>query len=57
VIIPREAMWQLARRAPRTPDELAGIAELGPWRRETYGMEILQVLGSADETDKAEASG
>ncbi len=57
IIIPREAMWQLARRAPRTPDELAGIAELGPWRRETYGMEILQVLGSADETDKAEASG
>ncbi|MBF8281708.1 MAG: rnd [Anaerolineales bacterium] len=57
IIIPREAMWQLARRAPRTPDELAGIEELGPWRRQTYGMEILQVLGSTDETDKAEASG
>jgi ribonuclease D len=45
VIIPRDAMWELARRAPRTPEELSGIPELGPWRRETYGAEILKVLG------------
>ena len=56
VIVPREALWELARRAPRTPDELTQIDELGPWRRQTYGSEILKVLGSSDETDKAESS-
>jgi ribonuclease D len=45
VIIPREAMWELARRAPRTLDELGQVEELGPWRRQTYGAELLEVLG------------
>ena len=47
VILPRTALWDLARRAPRTPDELAQIADLGPWRRETYGEEILALLARA----------
>jgi ribonuclease D len=45
VILPRTALWDLARRPPRTHDELAHIADFGPWRRQTYGDEILALLG------------
>ena len=41
VILPRTALWDLARRPPRTRGDLAQIADFGPWRRETYGEEIL----------------
>ena len=44
VILPRTALWDLARRPPRTRAELAEIADFGPWRRETYGEEILALL-------------
>ena len=44
VILPRTVLWDLARRAPRTRGELAHIADLGPWRRDTYGEEILALL-------------
>jgi len=47
VIIPREALWELARRNPRTPEALATIETLGPWRRGAYGSEILKVLQSS----------
>jgi ribonuclease D len=47
VIVPREALWELARRAPRTPDELQHLKHLGPWRRRTYGAEILKALNEA----------
>jgi ribonuclease D len=44
VILPRTALWDLARRPPRSLDDLAGIADFGPWRRETYGKEIIALL-------------
>ena len=44
VIVPREALRELAQRAPRTLDELCDIGPLGPWRRKLYGEEILKVL-------------
>lgn len=44
VILPRTALWDLARRPPRTHGELAQIADFGPWRREKYGKEILALL-------------
>jgi ribonuclease D len=44
VILPRTALWDLARRPPRTHGELKHIAGFGPWRRETYGEEILALL-------------
>jgi ribonuclease D len=47
VILPRAALWDLARRAPRTHGELADVADFGPWRRQTYGEEILAVLSDA----------
>ena len=47
VILPRTALWDLARRAPCTPDDLAGITDFGPRRREMYGQEILALLSRA----------
>jgi ribonuclease D len=44
VILPREALWELARRAPLTREALAEMEHLGPWRRTQYGNEILAVL-------------
>jgi ribonuclease D len=44
VILPRTALWDLARRPPRTRDDLIAIADVGPWRRDTYGEEILALL-------------
>ena len=45
VILPRTALWGMARRPPRTRDDLEQIADFGPWRREAYGAEILSLLG------------
>ncbi|MSO84267.1 MAG: ribonuclease D [Acidobacteria bacterium] len=53
VIVPRTALWDLARRAPRTQGELANIADLGPWRRETYGEEILAVVSTTPDHAQA----
>lgn len=44
VILPRTALWDMARRPPRSLDDLAAIADFGPWRREAYGKEILALL-------------
>ena len=49
VIISRDALWELARSAPRTPEALVQIESLGPWRRELYGEEILKVIRSYEE--------
>lgn len=45
VIVPRDTLWELARRVPRTLDDLHTITTLGPWRRALYGAEILKVMG------------
>jgi ribonuclease D len=47
VILPRTALWDLARRPPRTHDDLASITDFGPRRREMYGKEILALLSWA----------
>lgn len=48
VIVPRTALWELARRPPSTFGELVEIADLGPWRRDTYGDEILALLAGGE---------
>lgn len=47
VILPREALWELARRVPRTPDELRRLEHLGPWRRTQYQDELLGLLNGS----------
>lgn len=44
VIVPRSTLWDLARRHPRSVDELVDIVDFGPTRREMYGAEILAIL-------------
>ena len=51
VILPKTTLRDLARRPPATLADLADIADFGPWRRETYGDEILALLA----TDAARA--
>lgn len=44
MILPREALWILARRAPRTLEELETLQDIGPWRRKAYGEELIGIL-------------
>ncbi|MBM3751027.1 MAG: ribonuclease D [Acidimicrobiia bacterium] len=44
VILPRTTLWDLARRPPRTHDDLAGIADFGATRRALYGQEIMALM-------------
>ena len=44
VILPKTVLWALARNPARTREDLAAISDLGPWRRELYGDELLKLL-------------
>jgi ribonuclease D len=46
VILPRDALWTLAHHAPRTLADLDQVDHLGPWRRQTYGPELIDLLNS-----------
>lgn len=54
VIVPRAALHDMARRPPRTHDDLARIVDFGPWRRQAYGDELLVLLSSAPATASSE---
>ncbi|MEW5989473.1 MAG: HRDC domain-containing protein [Chloroflexota bacterium] len=43
VILGRQAMWEIAHANPQTAEDLLKIKGLGPWRRQAYGAEILEV--------------
>lgn len=49
IIASRDALWELAHKAPHTPEELAQIESLGPWRKQAYGEEILRVIAEAEQ--------
>ena len=49
VIVPRDALWELARRNPASAEALAALEHLGPWRRATYGAEILALLQAENQ--------
>ncbi|MBC8100831.1 MAG: HRDC domain-containing protein [Armatimonadetes bacterium] len=44
VIVSKQTLWELAAQAPTTLTALSRIHGLGPWRLETYGLELLAVL-------------
>ena len=48
VIISRAALWAIARRKPTSIDELQGIPGVGPWRRQTYGADLVDVVNCQD---------
>jgi ribonuclease D len=49
VIVPRDALWELARRNPASAEALASLEHLGPWRRAAYGAEILALLHAQNQ--------
>jgi ribonuclease D len=51
VIIPKEALWALARNAPGSALDLDNIPGLGPWKKEKYGSELLRLLASVAQQD------
>ena len=40
-------MWAMSYEPPQTLDDLLHVPGLGPWRRNTYGSELLQVVANA----------
>jgi ribonuclease D len=56
VIMSREALWDLAKANPRSEADLADIDSIGPWRRETYGAEIVRLL-TANRTKQIDDAG
>jgi ribonuclease D len=44
-ILPNYAMFEVARRRPRTTEELAAIPGVGAKRAATWGAEILPLVG------------
>jgi ribonuclease D len=44
VIVSRDTLWAIAEADPRTVNDLDDINELGSWRSQTYGREILDIL-------------
>lgn len=46
IILPREVLWQIAREAPRTPEDLRRLMRPLEGRFRTYGSEILKIVAS-----------
>ncbi len=44
LILPREMLWEIARRRPRTPEALRSIMQPLEWRFQQYGDEILRLI-------------
>ena len=44
VIISKQILWNLAQQVPRSVEDLHDIEGIGPWRMQTYGQEIIDVL-------------
>lgn len=44
VIISKETLWEIARRKPRSAEDLQDIRGLGPWRQGAYGESLLAVV-------------
>jgi ribonuclease D len=47
VILPRDILWDIARQAPSTTEDLAHLMRPLPWRLDQYGQSILDVLAQA----------
>lgn len=46
VILSRDAMWAIARRNPQNLEQMSQIEQIGDWRCQAYGEEIIQLLYS-----------
>jgi len=46
VILSRDTLWAIARENPHTKEELAQLAEMGAWRCQAYGDDIIKLLSN-----------
>jgi ribonuclease D len=44
VVVSNAVLHKLAKRVPRSPDQLADLRVLGPWKQKAYGTALLAVL-------------
>ena len=44
IIFTNMTLMHIASQRPRTVDELAAMADVGPWKAHTYGQEILPLV-------------
>lgn len=44
IILSKQALWALAYQAPSNLEALETISEIGPYRREKYGTELIKIL-------------
>lgn len=44
VILSNAALWAMARQPPRTLEEIRTLDVMGPWKLNTYGPDLLQLL-------------
>lgn len=44
VILSRDAMWSIARQNPQDQQQMSQIEQIGNWRCQAYGAEIIQLL-------------
>jgi len=44
VIVGNAVLWAVAEKNPRSLQDLERIEGLGPWKRKTYGPEMLAVI-------------
>lgn len=44
VVLTNEVLWQIARRNPRSLEELAQLGSLSPWKLRAYGPALLAVV-------------
>lgn len=49
VVMPRDILWEIARRNPRTSEELAAVPGLGSCRRALYAEGLLRALAQVPE--------
>ncbi len=44
VVMSKDTLWTIAKRKPRTREQLGEITGIGEWRLQKYGAEILEVV-------------
>jgi ribonuclease D len=52
IIISKQALWDLAYRAPLNREEMRTINGIGPWKLDHYGDEILELLDGMRELER-----
>ena len=43
IVFPNEVLMEVAKRQPRTIEELREIEAIGPWKAKTYGADLLRI--------------